>query len=55
MHFFLAGKRQTDAELVEARNAVNDMTSINSRAAAEKRGLESNVHTMQVKNQNQKI
>jgi len=41
------GKRQTDAELVEARNAVNDMTSINSRAAAEKRGLESNVHTMQ--------
>merc|ERR1719285_1510701 len=41
------GKRQTDAELVEVRNAVNDMTSINTRAAAEKRGLESNVHTMQ--------
>merc|ERR1712170_191838 len=41
------GKRQTEAELVEARGAVNEMTSINSRAAAEKRGLEGSVHTMQ--------
>ena len=41
------GKKQTEAELGEARNAVNEMTSINTRAGAEKRGLEGNVHTMQ--------
>ena len=41
------GKRQTEAELVESRGAVNEMTSINSRAAAEKRGLEGSVHTVQ--------
>ncbi len=41
------GKRQTEAELVESRGAVNEMTSINSRAAAEKRGLEGSVHTLQ--------
>ena len=41
------GKRQTEAELAEARNAVNEMTSINSRATAEKRGLEGSVHTFQ--------
>ena len=41
------GKKQTEAELSEARNAVNEMTSINTRAGAEKRGLEGNVHTMQ--------
>merc|ERR1711897_71875 len=41
------GKRQTEAELAESRNAVQEMTSINTKAAAEKRGLESNVHTMQ--------
>merc|ERR1711978_594905 len=40
------GKRQTEAELGEARAAVNEMTSINSRAAAEKRTLEGAVHTM---------
>merc|ERR1711994_980496 len=40
------GKRQTEAELSEARNAVNDMTTINSKAATEKRHLESAVHTM---------
>merc|ERR1719222_358719 len=34
-------------ELVDARAAVNEMTSINSRAAAEKRGLEGSVHTLQ--------
>merc|ERR1712168_152684 len=41
------GKRQTEAELGEARVAVNDMSTINSKAAAEKRSLEGNVHTMQ--------
>merc|ERR1712119_78689 len=41
------GKRQTEAELVEARVAVNDMSTINTKAAAEKRSLEGNVHTMQ--------
>jgi myosin heavy chain 6/7 len=41
------GKRQTEAELVDSRGAVNEMTSINSRAAAEKRGLEGSVHTLQ--------
>merc|ERR1712029_536119 len=30
------GKRQTEAELGEARNAVNEMSSINSRASEEK-------------------
>merc|ERR1711936_938586 len=33
-------------ELAEARSAVNDMTTINSKAGAEKRHLESAVHTM---------
>merc|ERR1711878_221692 len=41
------GKRQTEAELSESRGAVNEMTSINTRAAAEKRGLEGSVHTLQ--------
>merc|ERR1719431_1760805 len=41
------GKRQTEAELGEARVAVNDMSTINTKAAAEKRSLEGNVHTMQ--------
>merc|ERR1712200_5864 len=41
------GKRQTEAELVEARVVVNDMSTINTKAAAEKRSLEGNVHTMQ--------
>merc|ERR1712177_32008 len=40
------GKRQTEAELAEARAAVNDMTTINSKAASEKRHLESAVHTV---------
>merc|ERR1712107_873897 len=34
-------------ELNEARGAVNEMTTINTRAGAEKRTLEGNVHTMQ--------
>merc|ERR1712061_32307 len=33
-------------ELAEARSAVNDMTTINSKAASEKRHLESAIHTM---------
>merc|ERR1712203_1292662 len=39
-------KNQTDMELSEARVAVNDMTTINSKAGADKRRLESAVHTM---------
>merc|ERR1711915_373281 len=40
------GKRQTEAELGEARNAVNEMASINSRASGEKRSIEGAVHSM---------
>merc|ERR1712008_301152 len=40
------GKRQTEAELCESRSAVNDMTSINSKAASDKRAVEGAVHTM---------
>merc|ERR1711962_815071 len=40
------GKRQTEAELAESRNAVNEMTSINSKAATDKRAVEGAVHTM---------
>ena len=40
------GKRQTESELVEARNAVSEMTAINSKASAEKRRIEGDVHTM---------
>merc|ERR1711983_486184 len=40
------GKKQAELELVEARRAVNDMTTINSRASGDKRKLESAVHTM---------
>ena len=40
------GKKQADTELSDARQAVNDMTSINSKAASDKRHLESAVHTM---------
>merc|ERR1712203_263332 len=39
-------KNQTEMELSEARVAVNDMTTINSKAGADKRRLESAVHTM---------
>merc|ERR1711990_1155601 len=41
------GKRQTEAELGEARNAVNEMAGINSRASGEKRAVEGALHTMQ--------
>ena len=40
------GKRQTEAELSESRHAVNEMTSINSKASSDKRAVESAVHTM---------
>jgi myosin protein heavy chain len=40
------GKRQSAAELADARVAVNEMTSINSKASAEKRAAESAIHTM---------
>merc|ERR1711997_1097517 len=43
-------KKQADMELSEARGAVNDMTTINSKAATEKRHLESAVHTMHAEN-----
>merc|ERR1712027_282067 len=42
---FEAESRQT-AELVAARGSVNDMTAINGKAAADKRKLESAVHTL---------
>merc|ERR1712158_175472 len=41
------GKRQTEAELGEARSAVNEMTTVNSRAGAQKRQVEGALHTMQ--------
>merc|ERR1711988_1806521 len=41
------GKRQTEAELTEARGAVNEMNNVNSRAAADKRRVEGSVHTLQ--------
>merc|ERR1711942_273723 len=40
------GKRQTEAELAESRNAVQEMATINSKASAEKRTLEGAVHTL---------
>merc|ERR1711997_573150 len=41
------GKRQIDAELADARNAVNEIQIINSKAMHDKRGLESVIHTLQ--------
>merc|ERR1712177_18406 len=43
----MGGKRQTEAELTEARMAVNEMNNVNSRAAADKRRVEGSVHTLQ--------
>merc|ERR1711990_16407 len=40
------GKRQTESELSESRSAVNEMTSINSKASSDKRAAEGAVHTM---------
>merc|ERR1711923_259974 len=41
------GKRQTEAELGEARTAVSEMNTINSRASGDKRRVEGSLHTMQ--------
>merc|ERR1711881_135143 len=41
------GKRQIDAELADARNAVNEMQVINTKAMHDRRGLESVIHTLQ--------
>merc|ERR1712223_2173392 len=40
------GKKKAEFELVEARGSVNDMNTINSKAASDKRRLESDVHTL---------
>merc|ERR1711909_233094 len=40
-------KRQLDTELADARNAVNEMQVINSKAMHEKRNVESLIHSMQ--------
>ena len=40
-------KRQLDTELADARNAVNEMQVINSKALHEKRNVESMIHTLQ--------
>merc|ERR1711876_1674 len=40
-------KRQIEAEIADSRNAVNEMTSINSRDMNTKRALEGSLHTMQ--------
>merc|ERR1719516_595678 len=40
------GKKQTESELVESRKAVSEMSAINSKAAAEKRRIEGDVHTL---------
>merc|ERR1712020_585826 len=40
------GKKQAEMELADSRSAVNDMTTINSKASAEKRHFESAVHTL---------
>jgi len=41
------GKRQIEVELGEARGAVNEMTTVNARAGAEKRRFEGEIHTGQ--------
>ena len=40
-------KRQLDSELADSRNAVNEMSVINSRAMHDKRSVESIIHTLQ--------
>merc|ERR1712242_308326 len=39
-------KRQIEMEIADARNAVNEMAGINSRASGEKRSIEGAVHTL---------
>jgi len=40
-------KRQLEMEIADSRNAANELTSINSREMAYKRGLEGQLHTIQ--------
>merc|ERR1719450_1920212 len=40
------GKRQVESELVDSRQAVSEMSTINSKASAVKRQVEGQVHTM---------
>merc|ERR1719334_398685 len=40
------GKRQTEADLGESRNAVSEMNAINTKAASDKRAIEGAVHAM---------
>merc|ERR1712029_419120 len=40
-------KRQTDADLADDRNAINEMQVINSKAMHDKRNVESMIHTLQ--------
>merc|ERR1712029_1104387 len=40
-------KRQTDADLADARNAINEMQVINSKAMHDKRNVESMIRTLQ--------
>jgi len=40
------GKRQVEAELGDSRNAVSEMSAINTRASAAKRQVEGEVHTL---------
>ena len=40
------GRKQAEMELSDSRAAVNDMTTINSKANSDKRNLESAIHTM---------
>ena len=39
-------KKQCDMELADSRAAVNDMTTVNSKASSDKRRVESAIHTM---------
>merc|ERR1712136_518692 len=47
-------KRQIDADLADARNAINEMQVINSKAMHEKRNVESMIHTLQAENSEEK-
>merc|ERR1712183_267300 len=42
----MGGKKQAEMELADARSAVGDLTTINSKAGSDKRRLESAIHTM---------
>merc|ERR1712098_880439 len=40
------GKKQVETELADSRNAVSEMSAINTRASAAKRQVEGEVHTL---------